>query len=48
MNGLIRAALDNTYAVTVMCFTMIFLGGAALYGIPVNILPVSKLPPLKA
>lgn len=48
MNGLIRASLNNAYAVTVMALTMIFLGGAALFAIPVDILPVFNSPATQA
>jgi multidrug efflux pump subunit AcrB len=44
MNGLIRASLKNPYAVTVMCLTLLMLGGVAIYAIPVDILPVFRSP----
>lgn len=44
MNGLIRASLRNPYAVTVFCLTLVLLGGAAAWFIPVDILPVFKSP----
>src|SRR4051794_9104364 len=44
MNGLIRASLKNPYAVTVMCLTLVLLGGVATAMIPIDILPVFKSP----
>src|SRR3954469_9442275 len=44
MNGLIRASLRNPYAVTVMCLTLVMLGGVCVYLIPIDILPVFKSP----
>src|SRR4051794_38575382 len=44
MNGLIRASLGNPHAVTVMCLTLVLLGGVAAYLIPVDILPVFRSP----
>ncbi|MBV8678220.1 MAG: efflux RND transporter permease subunit [Planctomycetaceae bacterium] len=44
MNGLIRASLKNPYAVTVMCLTLVLLGGVAVRAIPIDILPVFKSP----
>src|SRR5882724_8685032 len=44
MNGLIRASLRNPHAVTVMCLTLVMLGGVSVYLIPVDILPVFKSP----
>ncbi len=44
MKGLIRASLDNPYAVIVMSLTMIILGVIALVNIPVDILPVFSSP----
>src|SRR5579863_899658 len=44
MNGLIRASLKNTYAVTVMCLTLVLLGGVAVSMIPIDILPAFKSP----
>lgn len=44
MNGLIRASLRNPYAVTVMCLTLIVLGGLSTTLIPIDILPVFKSP----
>ncbi len=40
MNGLIRASLNNTYAVTVFCLTIVLIGALSLFMIPVDILPV--------
>ncbi len=44
MNGLIRASLKNPYAVTVMGFALLLLGGLTLTRIPIDILPVFKSP----
>lgn len=44
MNGLIRASLRNPYAVTVMAFTLMIMGGLTLTMIPVDILPIFKSP----
>src|SRR5437879_9837897 len=44
MTGLIRASLRNPYAVTVMCFTLVLLGGVSINAIPIDILPVFKSP----
>ena len=44
MNGLIRASLNNPYAVTVFCLTLVLVGGLSLMMIPVDILPVFKSP----
>ncbi len=44
MNGLIRASLRNPYAVTVMAFTLLIMGGLMLTMIPIDILPVFKSP----
>jgi multidrug efflux pump subunit AcrB len=44
MNGLIRASLNNTYAVTVFCLTIVLIGALSLFMIPVDILPVFKSP----
>jgi multidrug efflux pump subunit AcrB len=48
MNGLIRASLRNPHAVTVMCLTLVALGGVAVMQIPVDILPVFKSPAVQA
>ncbi len=44
MNGLIRASLNNPYAVTVFCLTLVLVGTLSLFMIPVDILPVFKSP----
>lgn len=44
MNGLIRASLRNTIAVTVMVLAVAVLGGLSVYAIPRDILPVFKSP----
>ena len=44
MNGLIRFALGNTRAVTVLMLTVVIAGGAALAVIPADILPVYRSP----
>ena len=44
MNGLIRASLNNPYAVTVFCLTLVLVGSLSLFLIPVDILPVFKSP----
>src|SRR5262249_757251 len=44
MNGLIRASLNNPYAVTVMALRVIVLGGFAAFELPTDILPVFKSP----
>ena len=44
MNGLIRASLNNPYAVTVFCLTLMVVGSLSLFLIPVDILPVFKSP----
>jgi multidrug efflux pump subunit AcrB len=44
MNGLIRFALGNPRAITVMMLTIILAGGVALAIIPADILPVYKSP----
>ncbi|WP_435017932.1 efflux RND transporter permease subunit [Tundrisphaera sp. TA3] len=44
MNGLIRASLNNPYAVTVFCLTIAVIGTLSLGMIPVDILPVFKSP----
>ncbi len=44
MNRLIRAALDNPIAVTVMTLTLAMLGTLAAVSIPVDILPVFRSP----
>ena len=44
MNGLIRASLNNPYAVTVFCLTLVLVGSLSLVMIPVDILPVFKSP----
>ena len=48
MNGLIRASLRNPHAVTVMCLTLVLLGGVAITQIPIDILPVFKSPAVQA
>ena len=44
MNGLIRASLNNPYAVTVFCLTLVLVGTLSLFMIPVDILPVFRRP----
>src|SRR5271155_4633893 len=44
MKGLIRASLDNPYAVIVMSLAICVLGALTLLKIPVDILPVFKSP----
>jgi multidrug efflux pump subunit AcrB len=44
MNRLIRAALDNPIAVTVMTLTLALLGTLAALSIPIDILPVFRNP----
>ena len=44
MNRLIRASLENPFAVTVMALTMIVLGVLTVTMIPIDILPVFKSP----
>src|SRR5205085_8693722 len=44
MNGLIRASLKNSYAVTVMSLTLVLLGTVSALSIPIDILPVFKSP----
>ena len=44
MNGLIRASLNNPWAVTVFSLTLAILGGLCLYLTPVDILPVFQSP----
>jgi multidrug efflux pump subunit AcrB len=44
MNGLIRASLNNYYAVTVVVFTIAVLGALTLSMIPIDILPPFKSP----
>ncbi|HEX3659689.1 MAG TPA: efflux RND transporter permease subunit [Pirellulales bacterium] len=44
MNGLIRASLNNPYAVTVMVFTLLVIGTLSMLQIPVDILPVYRAP----
>ena len=44
MNNLIRASLNNPYAVTVFCLTILLMGSLSLFMIPVDILPVFKSP----
>ncbi|HEY5314239.1 MAG TPA: efflux RND transporter permease subunit, partial [Pirellulales bacterium] len=44
MNGLIRASLNNPYAVTVMVLTLLVLGALSLVQIPIDILPVFRAP----
>jgi multidrug efflux pump subunit AcrB len=44
MTGLIRASLNNHYAVTVAVLSVIVIGLAALFNVPIDILPVFKSP----
>ncbi len=44
MNGLIRASLNNPYAVTVFCLSIVVIGGLCLTMIPIDILPVFRSP----
>src|SRR3954452_23113958 len=44
MNGLIRASLNNHYAVTVVVLTVLVLGSLTLLQVPKDILPVSRSP----
>src|SRR3954452_18433348 len=44
MNGLIRASLNNPWAVTVFCLSLAIIGGLCLWMTPVDILPVFKSP----
>ncbi|HJT35868.1 MAG TPA: efflux RND transporter permease subunit [Pirellulales bacterium] len=44
MNGLIRASLNNVYAVVVFALTILVLGVLTLSVIPIDILPVFKSP----
>src|SRR5437763_15075119 len=44
MNGLIRASLNNHYAVTVVVLTIAVLGGLTVTMIPIDILPTFKSP----
>ena len=44
MNGLIRASLNNQYAVTVFVLTIVVVGLLASISIPVDILPAFKSP----
>jgi multidrug efflux pump subunit AcrB len=44
MNGLIRASLNNPYAVTVAMLTLVILGVISVIDIPIDILPVFKSP----
>src|SRR5262245_7955308 len=44
MKGLIRASLDNPYAVTVMSLTVIVLGVLGIQAIPIDILPIFRNP----
>src|SRR5947199_8113605 len=44
MNALIRASLNNPYAVTVMVLTIAVLGSLTLLSIPKDILPVYRSP----
>ena len=47
MNGLIRASLRNPYAVIVAMFTILVMGGLALYALPVDILPIFSARPCR-
>src|SRR5262245_35987343 len=44
MNGLIRASLNNHYAVTVFVLAIAVVGSLLILAIPVDILPVFKSP----
>ncbi|MFO0876775.1 MAG: efflux RND transporter permease subunit [Gemmataceae bacterium] len=44
MQGLIRASLNNHYAVMVLVFTLVIVGSLTILTIPIDILPVSKSP----
>jgi multidrug efflux pump subunit AcrB len=44
MNGLIRASLNNVYAVVVFALTILVLGTLTLTVVPIDILPVFKSP----
>src|SRR5947209_14252563 len=44
MKGLIRASLNNHYAVTVMVLTVCVLGSLTILKVPVDILPVFRSP----
>lgn len=44
MNGLIKGSISNPYAVTVMALAILVLGGLTLTTIPIDILPVFKMP----
>src|SRR5437016_4076684 len=44
MNGLIRFALYNPRAITVLMLTIVLLGGVCLAMIPADILPVYRSP----
>lgn len=44
MNGLIRFALGNPWAITVLMLTIVLAGGVALISIPADILPVYRKP----
>ena len=44
MNGLIRASLNNVYAVVVFALTILVLGSLTLTVVPIDILPVFKSP----
>ncbi|MFO0928469.1 MAG: efflux RND transporter permease subunit [Gemmataceae bacterium] len=44
MNGLIRASLNNHYAVTVVVLTIAVLGSLAILAIPIDILPAFTSP----
>ena len=44
MNGLIRASLNNKYAVTVFVLTVVTIGVIAAAALPVDILPPFKSP----
>jgi len=48
MNGLIRAALKNPIAVTVMSLAVVVMGALSAYMIPIDILPVFKSPAVQA
>jgi multidrug efflux pump subunit AcrB len=44
LNGLIRASLNNHYAVTVFVLTVVVIGGISIAAIPIDILPPFKSP----
>src|SRR6516164_11196083 len=44
MNGLIKASLNNPYAVTVTVLTLVVLGTLSISTVPMDILPVFRSP----